>query len=157
MAGTYSQVLIQVVFSVKFRERLLRKDFREHVFKYMAGIINEKGQKTIIVNGVEDHVHCLIGIKPSMAISDLVRDIKNNSSKFINDNGWVKGKFQWQEGYGVFSYSYSELERVYRYIENQEAHHAKKTFQKEYLDFLEQFYVDYKPEYVFDLIAGQKE
>ena len=102
MAGTYSQLYIQIVFTVKGRENLILKQWQTELYKYISGIISAKGQKAIIVNGVSDHIHCFIGLKPSMSVSDLVRDIKNNSSKFINDKGWVKGKFQWQEGYGVF-------------------------------------------------------
>jgi REP element-mobilizing transposase RayT len=135
MAGTYSQIYIQVVFAVKGRENLIHKSWRDELHKYISGIITAKQQKSIIVNGVSDHVHCFIGLKPGMAISDLVRDIKNNSSKFINEKGFVKGKFQWQEGYGAFSYAYSQIEKVYNYILNQETHHQKKTFKDEYLDF----------------------
>ena len=102
MAGTYSQIYIQIVFAVQGRQNLLAKEWRDEVFKYMAGIIKNKGQKPIIVNGVSDHVHAFIGQKPSMALSDLVRDVKNNSSNFINDHQWVKGRFSWQEGYGAF-------------------------------------------------------
>src|SRR6185436_2552263 len=109
-------------------------------------------QKSIIVNGVADHIHCFIGLKPSMAISDLVRDIKNNSSKFVNEKNWVKGKFQWQEGYGAFSYSHSQIEQVYNYILNQEQHHKKKTFKEEYIDLLNKFEIEHKPEYFFDWI-----
>src|SRR5690606_23593799 len=112
--------------------------------------IKGKNQKPIIVNGVGDHVHCLIAIKPSICISDLVRDIKNNSSKFINENKWIKGKFSWQEGYGVFSYSRSQIEKVYNYIENQEKHHEKKSFKEEYIDFLEKFEIEYKSEFLFE-------
>ncbi len=109
MAGTYSQIYIQVVFAVKGRQNLLHKAWRDEVFKYMCGIITNKGHKPIIVNGVEDHVHAFIGLKPAMALSDLVRDVKNNSSNFINDQKWIKGKFCWQEGYGAFSYSHSQI------------------------------------------------
>ena len=116
MAGTYSQIYIQVVFAVKRRENLIGKEWRTELHKYISGIITAKGQKAIIGNGVGDHIHCFIGLKPSLSISDLVRDIKNNSSKFINEKGFVKGKFQWQEGYGVFSYSDSQVEQVYKYI-----------------------------------------
>lgn len=150
MAGTYSQLYIQVVFAVKHRENIIQKLWRGELHKYIYGIITNKGQKPIIVNGVGDHVHCFIGLKPSMAISDLVRDIKNNSSKFINEKKYVKGKFQWQEGYGVFSYSHSQIENVYNYILNQEKHHEKKSFKDEYLELLKQFDVDYKEEYLFE-------
>jgi len=152
MAGTYSRIYIQVVFAVKGRQNLIHKSWRDDLFKYISGIITEKQQKSIIVNGVSDHIHCFIGLKPSMAISSLVRDIKNNSSKFINEKGYVKGKFQWQEGFGAFSYAQSEVERVYNYILNQEAHHQKKTFKQEYLEFLEAFEIAYNPEFLFEYI-----
>ena len=118
MASTYSQIYIQVVFAVQGRQNLLHPDWRAEVFKYMCGIIKNKRQKPIIVNGVSDHVHAFIGLKPVMALSDLVRDIKNNSTNFINDNHWVKGRFCWQEGYGAFSYSHSQIPYVYNYILN---------------------------------------
>lgn len=154
MAGTYSQIYIQVVFAVKGRANLLQKAWRDEVFiKYIAGIIKEKGQKSIIVNGVGDHVHCFIGLKPSITISDLVRDIKNNSSRFINEKKFVKGKFQWQEGYAVFSYSNSQIEQVYNYIQNQEEHHKKRTFKEEYIEFLEKFQIEFKEEFLFEWIV----
>ena len=118
MAGTYSQIYIQIVFAVKGRQNLLQKEWRNEVFKYMSGIIKNKGQKPIIVNGVDDHAHVFIGMKPSMALSDLIRDVKNNSTNFINDHAWINGKFSWQEGYGAFSYSHSQIESVYNYILN---------------------------------------
>lgn len=152
MAGTYSQIYIQVVFAVKGRENLMRKEWRTEVHKYISGIIKAKEQKPIIVNGVGDHIHCFIGLKPSMALSDLVRDIKNNSSKFINEQGWVKGKFSWQEGYGAFSYAHSQIEQVYQYILNQEQHHSKRSFKEEYLDFLAKFEIDHQTEYLFDWV-----
>lgn len=152
MPGTYSQVYIQIVFAVNGRENLIGKQWREDLFKYISGIIKGKDQKSIIVNGMADHIHCFVGLRPSMAISDLVRDIKNNSSKFINESKFVKGKFHWQEGYGVFSYSQSQIQQVYDYILNQEEHHKKKTFKEEYLDMLSKFEIEYKPEYLFDWI-----
>ena len=118
----------------------------------VSGVIKAKNQKSIIVNGVADHIHCFIGLTPSMSISDLVRDIKNNSSKFINEKKLVKGKFQWQEGYGAFSYAHSQIEQVYNYILNQEEHHKSKKFKEEYLDFLNKFQIEYKSEYLFDWI-----
>ncbi len=150
MAGTFSQIYIQYVFAVKGRENLLQKPWRDEVFKYIAGIIKEKNQKAIIVNGVTDHVHVFVGLKPSMNISDLVRDIKNNSSKFINEQRFLKGKFSWQEGYGAFSYAHSQIESVYQYILKQEEHHMKKTFKEEYLDFLQKFKIDYSEKYLFE-------
>jgi putative transposase len=150
MAGTFSQVYIQYVFAVKGRQNLLQKPWRDEVFKYIAGIIKGKNQKPIIINGVEDHVHVFVGLKPSMPISDLVRDIKNNSSNFINEQNWLQGKFSWQEGYGVFSYAHSQIENVYQYIANQEEHHKKKTFKEEYIEFLKRFEVEYNEQHLFD-------
>lgn len=152
MAGTFSQIYIQAVFAVEGRANLLQKPWREEVFKYMAGIIKGKNQKPIIVNGVADHVHLFIGLKPSMALSDLVRDIKNNTSNFINTQNFVHGKFSWQEGFGSFSYAHSQIEQVYQYILNQEEHHRKKTFKEEYLDFLKKFELEYDEKYLFKWI-----
>jgi putative transposase len=150
MSGTYSQIYIQYLFAVKGKQNLLKKPWRDEVFKYISGIIKAKNQKPIIVNGVEDHVHVFVGLKPSMCISDLVRDIKNNSSKFINEQKYLPVKFAWQEGYGVFSYSHSHIDNVYQYIVNQESHHKKITFKEEYLSFLKKFEVDYNEKYLFD-------
>jgi REP element-mobilizing transposase RayT len=155
MAGAYSQINIQVVFAVKGRQNLLQKPWREDVFKYISGIIKNKGHKPIIVNGVSDHVHAVIGLRPVMALSDLVRDIKNNSTNFINDNKWVKGKFSWQEGYGAFSYSHSKIENVYNYILNQEKHHSNKSFQNEYFEFLRKFEIEHDVKYLFEWIDSQ--
>jgi len=152
MAGTYSQIYIQVVFAVKGRQNLLCKDWRDEVFKYMCGIIKNKGHKPIIVNGVSDHPHVFVGLKPSMALSDLVRDVKNNSTNFINDHAWIKGKFCWQEGYGAFSYSHSQIDNVYNYILNQERHHSQQTFQDEYKDFLKKFEIEHDVKYLFEWI-----
>ena len=152
MSGTFSQIYIQTVFAVKGRENVLDKKWREEVFRYMAGIVKNKGQKSIIVNGVSDHVHVFVGLKPAMSVSDLIRDVKNNSSRFINENKFVKGKFSWQEGHGSFSYSHSQIEDVYNYILNQEEHHKRKTFREEYLKFLKDFNVDYDEKYLFEWI-----
>ena len=150
MAGTYTQIYIQCVFAVKGRENLLLKPWRDEVFRYMAGIIKGKNQKPIIVNGVADHVHVFVGIKPSIAISDLVRDVKNNSSNFINEQKFIKGKFSWQDGYGAFSYGHSQIEQVYQYIANQEAHHHKSTFKEEYIQFLSKFEIEHSEKYLFE-------
>jgi putative transposase len=152
MAGTFSQIYIQVVFAVKGRENLLQKPWRDEAFKYMAGIIKEKGQKPIIINGISDHVHLFIGLKPSMLLSDLVRDVKNNTTNFINSKNFLRGKFSWQEGYGAFSYAHSQLDTVYQYILNQEEHHKKKTFREEYMDLLQKFKVEYDEKYLFEWI-----
>jgi len=150
MAGTFSQIYIQIVFAVKSRESLIGKEWKEELNKYIAGIVKGKDQKSIIVNGMPDHIHAFIGLRPAMAISDLVRDIKNNSTNFINDKKFVKGKFSWQDGYGAFSYSRSQVETVHNYILNQERHHKKKTFREEYIDFLNKFEIEYNEEYLFD-------
>lgn len=152
MAGTFSQIYIQYVFAVKGRENHLLKEWRNEVFKYIAGIIRGKDQKSIIVNGSFDHVHIFVGLKPSMKISDLVRDVKNNSSNFINKKKFIDGKFSWQEGYGAFSYSHSQIESVYKYILNQEAHHKKKTFREEYLELLREFEIKFDEKFLFDCL-----
>ncbi|WP_320053378.1 IS200/IS605 family transposase [uncultured Acetobacteroides sp.] len=150
MPGTFTQIYIQIIFAVKGRENLISKTWKDELYRYISGIITNKDQKSIIVNGMPDHIHILIGLKPSMPISDLVRDIKNNSSNFINKKGFVKGKFSWQEGFGAFSYSHSQLEQVYNYVMNQELHHHRKTFKEEYEDFLKKFAIDYNPQYLFN-------
>ncbi len=133
MADTYSQIYIQVIFSVQGRLSLISHKNKDELYKYITGIVTNKGQKLIRINGLPDHVHILIGLKPSMALSDLVRDIKSNSSTFINRKNWIRGKFNWQEGFGAFSYGHSQLDRVIKYIDNQELHHRKTTFKEEYL------------------------
>jgi putative transposase len=150
MAGTYSQIYLQFVFAVKGRHALLHEPWRDEVFKYMSGIIKGKGQKPIIVNGVEDHVHLFVGLKPSMNIDALVRDVKNNTSNFINDHRFVSGQFAWQKGYGVFSYSHSHIERVYQYILRQKEHHQKRSFRQEYLELLNKFQIEYDERYLFE-------
>ena len=152
MSGTFSQLYIQVIFAVKGRENLIARSWKDDLHKYIAGIIKGKKQKSIIVNGAPDHIHAFIGLRPSMAISDLVRDIKNNSSNFINDQKFVKGKFSWQEGFGAFSYSHSQIQNVYDYILNHEDHHKKKTFKEEYLDFLKIFDIEFNEKYLFEWI-----
>ena len=152
MPASHSQIYIQIVFTVKGRQNLIPYHHKEELFKYISGIITNKGQKSIIVNGTTDHIHVFIGLKPSISIADLVRDIKNNSSKFINEKRWLKCKFSWQEGYGAFSYSHSHIQNVYNYILNQEIHHKQKSFKEEYLEFLERFDVDYDSRYLFDWV-----
>lgn len=149
MAGTFSQIYLQYVFAVKGRANLLQKPWRDKVFKYISGVIKTKHQKPIIVNGVADHVHVFVGLSPSMKISDLVRDIKNSSSKFINEQQFLKTKFSWQEGYGVFSYAHSQIDAVYQYIAKQEEHHKKQTFREEYLEFLHKFQIQHNENYLF--------
>lgn len=152
MAGTYSQIYIQYVFAVKGRANLLHKSWRSEVFQYMSGIISAKEQKSIIINGVEDHVHIFVGLKPSMRISDLVRDIKNNSATFIKNQNFLSREFSWQDGYGVFSYGHSQVGDVYKYIMNQEEHHRKETFKAEYHNYLKKFEVEHDEQFLFDWI-----
>ncbi|HEX4877938.1 MAG TPA: IS200/IS605 family transposase [Chitinophagaceae bacterium] len=150
MAGTFSQLYIQVVFAVKGRQNLIQKEWSEELYKYIAGIIKGKNQKPIIVNGMPDHIHIFIGLRPAISIADLVRDIKANSSNFINEKKWIKGKFAWQEGYGAFSYSHSHINNVYNYILNQEQKHKEKTFREEYLEFLSSFEIEHDEKYLFE-------
>lgn len=127
MANTFSQIYIQTVFAVSNRASLVTPAFKEELYKYIAGIVRNQSQKLISINGVADHIHILIGLKPSMALSDLVRDIKSDSSDFINRNRWVRGRFSWQEGYGAFSYGHSQLDRIIKYIQNQEKSSASNV------------------------------
>lgn len=152
MANTYSKVYIQVVFAVKGRQNLIRAEIREELHKYITGIITNRDQKLLSIFCMPDHTHLLIGLKPSISISDLVRDIKAGSSKFINDKNLIKGKFSWQEGFGVFSYSGSQIDTVIKYIQNQEKHHNKKSFKEEYLEFLKKFEIEYDEKYLFEWI-----
>jgi putative transposase len=150
MANTYTQIYIHIVFAVKGRQNLISKNWNEELYKYITGIITNEDQKLIVINGMPDHIHILIGLKPNKALSDLVRDIKANSSRFINEKRWINGKFEWQTGFGAFSYNHSQLTNVINYIQNQEEHHKKKTFKEEYVEFLKAFEIDYKNEYIFD-------
>lgn len=150
MANTYTQITIHIVFAVKGRENIIRKKYREELYKYITGIIKNKNQKLLAINGIADHIHILIGLEPSIALSDLVRDIKNNSSKFINLKKWMPGKFSWQEGFGGFSYSRSQRLDIIRYIENQETHHKKKSFKEEYLKILQKFDIEFEDKYLFE-------
>lgn len=152
MANTYSQVYIQIVFAVKGRQNLITQNIREELHKYITGIITNRDQKLLSIFCMPDHTHLLIGLKPSIRISDLVRDIKAGSSKFINDKKLIKGKFSWQEGFGVFSYSRSQIDTVIKYIQNQEKHHNKKSFKEEYIEFLKKFEIEYDENYLFKWI-----
>ena len=152
MAGTYTQIYIQLVFAVKGRQNLIQQKNKLELNKYISGIITGKECKSIIVNGMPDHIHAFIGLRPSISVSDLARDVKNNSSNFINDNHWVKGKFSWQSGFGAFSYSRSQIDKVYNYILNQEKHHKKKTFKEEYLELMKKFEIEFDEKYLFEWI-----
>ncbi len=153
--GTFSQIYIQVVFAVKGRNSLIKSDWEEELYKYITGIVSNKGQKMLAINGMPDHIHFLIGMKSSCCLSDLVREIKKSSNLFINKKGFSKYKFEWQEGYGAFSYAHSALDNVIKYINNQKEHHRTKTFKEEYKDFLLKFQVEYKDEYLFKWIEDR--
>ena len=153
MANTYHQIYIQTVFAVKYRRAVIEKEWRSKLFGVIGNLINEANCKTIIVNGVEDHIHCFIGLRPAISVSELMKTVKAKSSKYINDHSLTPERFEWQEGYGVFSYSRSHIDRVYKYIQNQEEHHKKQSFREEYLDLLREFGVDYDEQYIFqDLV-----
>jgi putative transposase len=152
MANTYSQVYIQTVFAVDGRLSLIRQEFKEELYKYITGIVRNNGQKLIAINGMSDHVHILIGLRPAMALADLIRDIKADSSEFINRKKWVRGRFCWQEGYGAFSYGHSQLGTIIRYIQNQEQHHRRRTFKDEYLTWLKKFEVPFEERFIFKFV-----
>ena len=152
MAGTFSQIYIQVVFAVKGRDSLINKSWEEELYKYITGIVQNKEQKMLAINGMPDHIHFFIGMKPSCCLSDLVREIKKSSNDFIKEKKFTKFKFRWQEGYGAFSYSHSNLDNVIKYIMNQKEHHKTKTFKEEYMQFLKKFEIEFKDEYLFEWI-----
>ena len=149
MANTYTQIYIHVVFAVEGRQNLIPAQHNDELQKYITGIVSSQKQKLIAINNMPDHVHLLVGFRPDSSLSDLVRDLKAGSSKFISQKRWVAGRFSWQEGFGAFSYSRSQLGAVIRYIENQQKYHAKKTFREEYVELLERFSVDFDPRYIF--------
>jgi putative transposase len=150
--GTFTQMYVQLVFAVKNRDAVLKKDIRKRVFEYISGIITNLKHKSIIVNGTSNHVHILIGLNPAVSVSDTVHDIKRSSSLFINNEKLCSGRFSWQEGYGGFSYSRSQITDVYKYIENQDVHHNKKTFHDEYLDLLIKNEIEFDERFLFDYL-----
>jgi REP element-mobilizing transposase RayT len=154
MANTYSQLHIQVVFTVKDRNCIIKKSWKDELYKYITGIVQNQGHKMLAINGMADHVHVFFGMRPNSSLSDLMQDIKGDSSKWINNKGFVQGRFSWQEGYGAFSYSKSSIKNVIDYIKNQELHHKKRTFIEEYRDFLKKFEVDFDERYIFKPIEG---
>jgi putative transposase len=152
MANTYTRIYLHLVFSPKGRENIIPIKHKEELQKYTTGIIQNRKHKLLAINFMPDHTHIFIGYKPSQPLPDLLRDIKADTSKFINDRKWVPGRFRWQEGYGAFSYGHSQISDVVRYINTQEMHHKKATFKEEYLKLLEKFDVEFDPEYLFELI-----
>lgn len=150
MADTYTQIFYHVVFAVRNRESLITPDIKEDLYKYINGIVSNQNQKLFIINGMPDHVHLLLNCKPNMNLSDLVKEIKEHSTKFINEKKILKGKFYWQAGFGAFTVSKKDVAMILNYIKNQEEHHGKKTFQEEYLEFLRENEIEFKEEYLFD-------
>ena len=149
MANSYHQIYLQTVFAVKYRNAVLDKTWRNKVQGVIGNLINETGCKTIIVNGVEDHMHCFLGLKPAVSVSELMKTVKAKSSKYINDHSLTANRFEWQEGYGVFSYRQRDVDQIYKYVQNQEAHHAKQNFRDEYLELLKEFEIGYDEQYIF--------
>ena len=149
MPGTFSQIYIQIVFAVKNRDNLIQPSWEEELYKYISGIIKNKQQKLIAINGMPDHIHLFIGIKPSCCLSDLVREIKKSPTEFINEKKFSKFKFNWQEGYGAFSYEKSQVPRMIKYIQTQEEHHQERSFIDEYRVLLETFEIDYDEQFLF--------
>ncbi|HMU70222.1 MAG TPA: IS200/IS605 family transposase [Chitinophagales bacterium] len=152
MSSTYSQIYIQIVFAVKHRECLIRYSWEEELYKYITGILTNKQQKLLAINGMSDHIHIFIGMRPSCCLSDLVREVKKASTEFIKENNFTKSKFSWQEGFGAFSYSHSSIDNVIKYIMNQKEHHKVKSFKEEYYAYLKEFEIAYKDEYLFEWI-----
>ena len=152
MAGTFSQIYIQAVFAVKNRDALISQEWESELYKYITGIIQNKGQKMLAINGTTNHIHILIGMKPTCCLSDLIREVKKSSNSFIKEKCFTRYNFQWQEGYGAFSYSHSALDSVIQYIQNQKEHHKKKSFRDEYMEFLRKFDVNFNEEYLFEWI-----
>lgn len=151
MSNTFTQIHIQLVFAVQYRASLIQNEWKDELYKYMTGIVQEHKHKLLIINGMPDHVHMLIGMRPSQSLSELMQDIKGSSSAWINKRHFTKSRFQWQEGYGAFSYSKRELPAIINYIKNQEAHHRKENFLDEYKKLLNDFEIAFEEKYIFKL------
>ena len=149
MANTFTQIHIQAVFAVQNRKCIIQKHWKDELFKYITGIVHNNNHKLLAINGMPDHVHVLFGLRPAQSIADLMQDIKGSSSKWINEKGFIRSKFSWQEGYGAFSYAKSELPALIHYINNQQEHHRKKTFIEECKDLLREFKIEYDERYIF--------
>ncbi len=150
MANSYSQIYIQVVFAVKHRDAVIKFEWEERLYQYITGIVQNKGQKMLAINGMPDHIHFLIGLKPDCCLSDLIREVKKASNDFINEHRLTPAKFYWQEGFGAFSYSRSQIDIVAKYILNQKEHHKERTFKEEYLEFLKKYEIEYNEKYLFE-------
>lgn len=148
MANTFTQIYLHLVFAVQNRMSLIQSEWKEELYKYISGIVQNNKHKLIAINGMPDHVHIAVGYKPHQLIPDLLQDVKGNSSLWINNKKFVRGHFNWQEGYGAFSFSHSHMDRIVKYIQNQEKHHKRKTFREEYKGFLEKYDVKYDEKYI---------
>ena len=153
MANTFTQIYIQFVFAVQNRISLIQAEWKDELYKYITGIVQNNGHKLIAINGIANHVHIFIGYKPNQLIPDLMQDVKGSSSKWINEKRFVKGKFSWQEGYGAFSYSNSQIDSVVKYINDQEMHHKKHTFREEYILLLKKINISFDEKYILKEIA----
>lgn len=152
MANTYTQIHVQAVFAVQNRQSLIQKDWKDELYKYLTGIIQYYEHKVLLINGMPDHVHILFGMRPTQSLSDLMKQVKQDSSKWINNKGFLNTKFSWQAGYGAFSYAKSDLPNVINYIKNQEINHKTKTFTEEYMQLLKDFNIDFEEHYIFKQI-----
>ena len=150
MSNTYTQLIIQLVFAVKGRKSFISETWEEELYKYITAVVQNDRHKMLAINGMPDHIHILIGLNPAISISDLVKDIKRASNNWIKEKGLIKIKFEWQSGFGAFSYSRSHLDKVYKYIQNQKIHHKKVSFKSEYLTELKANEIEYKDEYLFE-------
>lgn len=152
MANTYTQIHIQTVFAVQNRQSLIKNEWKDELYKYITGIMQNNNHKVLQINEMPDHIHILFGMRPTQSLSDLMKQVKQDSSKWINVKGFLNGKFAWQAGFGAFSYSKSELSNVNNYIKNQEIHHRSKTFQEEYLELLKEFNIEFDERYILKYI-----
>jgi REP element-mobilizing transposase RayT len=149
MANTYSQIYIQAVFAVKYRAAMIDLAWKEELCAVIGNLINETGCQSLIVNGVEDHIHCFFRLSPSISLSDVMKSAKAKSSKWINESSYLQERFEWQRGFGAFSYTQSHGENVYHYVKNQEQHHQKIKFLDEYTHLLKQNHIDYEDAHIF--------
>lgn len=154
MANTFSQIYLQFVFAVKNRQSLISKHNKEELHQYITALVQTRRAKLLAINCMPDHAHIFVGFRPTILISDFVKEIKVESNEFINDKKWVKGKFAWQEGYGVFSYSHSHIDAFIKYILNQEKHHEKRSFKDEYLELLTKFEIPFDEQYLFEFLSS---
>ena len=149
MANTYTQIHIQTIFAVQNRQCLINEDWKDELYQYITGIIQNYDHKLLQINGMPDHIHIFFGMRPKQSLSDLIQKVKGDSSEWINKKGFLRNQFSWQAGFGAFSYAKSQVPDVIRYIQNQENHHKKKTFIEEYSEFLKAFGIDYDERYIF--------